>query len=256
MISNFIWIFFLILLSVSFAAPQVCDQTGRSRANSDLSHLGPIEGLNFTIKGTVVFVIDGDTLTVLAEDGIPHSVKFFGADAPELKQAWGQESADQLTSMVSGKQVVVDVRRSGDKGSYYGIIQLGGMDVGLAQIGNGFAWAYEPANCQYQFERRAEYIQTESKSRKARIGLWADPDPVPPWTYRGEVYSSPAIDTRSKPPNTYNKTDPRTRLGSPDVSGEGQPENRKYILGPRGGCYYVNDQHYRIYVADRTLCKK
>ena len=232
MISRAIWIISLLLLSVTFAAAQVCDPPGQNRTKPELSHSDP-QGVKFIVKGTVVFVIDGDTMTVLAQDGIPHSVKFFGADAPELKQGWGQESADQLTSMVSGKEVLVDVRRSLDKSVYYGIVLLNSEDVGLAQIRNGMAWAYEPAGCRYQFENRAEYVQTESKSRTDRIGLWADPDPVPPWTYRGEGYFETPIDQLSSPSNSESRAVPVDKVVSPDTSVETPPNARKYILGPR-----------------------
>jgi hypothetical protein len=30
---------------------------------------------------------------------------------------------------------------------------------------------------------------------------------------------------------------------------------QKYILGPRGGCYYINENGNKTYV-DRDLCKK
>lgn len=256
MISSLFRILSLLLLSVTFVAPQVCGPAGPNEINPGLFHRGTSKDITFIVKGTVVVVIDGDTLTVLAQDGSPHPVKLFGADAPELKQAWGQESADQLTSMVSGKEVVIDVRQSRDKGRYFGIVLLDGEDIGLAQIRNGMAWAYEPADCGLQFEKRSEYFQTERRSRADRKGLWADPDPIPPWTYRGDGLFRSPLDPVSKPSNSDKNVVSDGSAVSPGSPVELRPETRTYILGPRGGCYYVNDRHTRVYVADKTLCRK
>ena len=44
----------------------------------------------------------------------------------------------------------------------------------------GLAWWYQPF---VPFERGFKYLQDEA--REARVGLWADPNPMPPWRWQG-----------------------------------------------------------------------
>jgi endonuclease YncB( thermonuclease family) len=52
------------------------------------------------------------------------------------------------------------------------------VDVNLAQVRRGMAWAY----VQYATDRRI--FRAERKARAAKRGLWADAHPVPPWVWR------------------------------------------------------------------------
>jgi endonuclease YncB( thermonuclease family) len=42
------------------------------------------------------------------------------------------------------------------------------------------AWWYR------KYSKDQNLSQLESEARKARLGLWADPAPVPPWSWRKE----------------------------------------------------------------------
>ncbi|MGL5023235.1 MAG: thermonuclease family protein [Cetobacterium sp.] len=47
-----------------------------------------------TIKGKVIKVADGDTITILEENGDKTRVRFYGIDAPEKKQEYGIKSLE------------------------------------------------------------------------------------------------------------------------------------------------------------------
>ena len=53
-----------------------------------------------TIKGKVVAVADGDTITVLDATNTKHKIRLQGIDAPEKAQAFGQKSKQSLHQMV------------------------------------------------------------------------------------------------------------------------------------------------------------
>ena len=57
-------------------------------------------------------------------------------------------------------------------------------DSNLAQVKRGLAWHYK----QYQREQsppdQQSYAAAEIEARAAKLGLWRDADPVPPWEFR------------------------------------------------------------------------
>ena len=105
-----------------------------------------------TLEGRVVGVHDGDTLTVLDDSRQQHKIRLAGIDAPELKQAFGTRSRQNLAGMVFGQTVRIEW----DKHDRYGRI-VGKVfavapciqapcpiarDASLAQIRAGMAWWY------------------------------------------------------------------------------------------------------------------
>src|SRR5688572_26105790 len=63
--------------------------------------------LLLVIEGKVVKVHDGDTITVIDQNNKKFSIRLQGIDAPELKQAVGAASQQNLSRMVLGKQVAI-----------------------------------------------------------------------------------------------------------------------------------------------------
>lgn len=136
------------------------------------------------LDGRVVAVHDGDTVTLLDEGRTQYKIRLAGIDAPELHQAFGRVSQRHLSDAVKGRNVVVEWRKHDKYGRTVGTILLDGHDMNLAQVRAGLAWHYK----QYQHEQsptdRTTYAHAESAARSAHLGLWRDPDPVPPWAYR------------------------------------------------------------------------
>jgi endonuclease YncB( thermonuclease family) len=54
------------------------------------------------IKGKVVSVTDGDTLTVLDEDKTQRKIRLAGIDAPEKKQPHGTKAREALAAKMFG----------------------------------------------------------------------------------------------------------------------------------------------------------
>lgn len=257
-IMSVVRVILFLLFGTSIGVSQICDSPASSVPDSQLPRPVPQSGNKKFIRGKVVFVIDGDTLTMLGEDGIPHPVKLFGIDAPELKQARGQESADRLGSLVTGKDIILTVRDIDQKDRYWGDMLLNGEDVGLGQILNGLAWVYLPKGCGDDFERLRLYFSAESTAKAEKLGLWNDPDPLPPWNFRGESYDRSSAEAGAQPPRS-GATQDQVSSAQPRSAAapiKPTPKERLYILGPRGGCYYVNERHDRVYVSDKSLCEK
>ncbi len=137
------------------------------------------------LTGRVVGVADGDTVTVLEDaSNIQFKIRLMGIDAPENKQAFGTKSKDYLSALVFNKQVTVEYSKKDKYGRTVGKITVDGVDANLEQVKAGMAWHYK----QYQREQtvadRDLYAQTEEDARTAKVGLWNDVDPMPPWDWR------------------------------------------------------------------------
>lgn len=128
-------------------------------------------------SGSVVGVIDGDTIDVLVENR-PVRVRLAQIDAPERTQAFGTRSRQALSAMVFRQAVTVAEAGSDRYGRTLGTVFVAGVNVNAAMIDQGMAWAYR----QYVTDR--SLIQLEAQARAARRGLWVDPAPVEPWLFR------------------------------------------------------------------------
>jgi len=132
----------------------------------------------------VVGVTDGDTVKVLSSDNRQMKCRLFGIDAPEQSQSNGQASKASLSDMIYRKTVDVEVVDSDQYGRSVCRIFLNGVDVNKAQIQRGFAWWYT------RYSKDASYGQAQDAARQQRLGLWAEPNPTPPWAYRREGRSN------------------------------------------------------------------
>ncbi len=145
-----------------------------------------------SLRGRVVAVSDGDTVTLLDGDQIRHKIRLAGIDAPESRQPYGQLSRRSLSELVEGQWVQVHYDKSDRYGRLVGKLEIDGRDVNLEQLRRGLAWHYK----QYQNEQSAAdrqiYAVTEQQAQLAQRGLWRDAQPQAPWDYRAALRQSGA----------------------------------------------------------------
>lgn len=137
-----------------------------------------------TITGTVVRVADGDTITLLDTTNIRYKIRLSGVDAPEKSQPYGMRSKKSLSDLVFGKIVRVDTYKADRFGRELGKVLFNGHDVNLEQLKRGLAWHYKAYELEQTPEDRRIYRSAEKEAASARLGLWLDPAPVPPWEWR------------------------------------------------------------------------
>ena len=128
--------------------------------------------------GKVVAVDDGDTLTVLV-DRRPVKVHLAAIDAPELKQAFGEQSRQSLADLCLGKDAVVREAGRGRYGSSIGRVVCSGTDANAEQVRRGMAWVY-----QRNTHATSPLHFLEDVAQRSHEGLWADKSPVRPWIWR------------------------------------------------------------------------
>lgn len=128
-------------------------------------------------QATVVAVHDGDTITVRSD--ITTKIRLFGIDAPELKQPHGQASKQALSGMVFGKIVTVTPANKDRYGRTVAQIKADGVDVNNRMVEMGAAWWYTDYA---KHDTIKQQLQSDAQGHKR--GLWADPQPMPPWDFR------------------------------------------------------------------------
>jgi len=141
----------------------------------------------FDLTGRVVRVADGDTLSLLDHNNSQHKIRLHGIDTPEREQRYGKQARDALVALVDGKTVGVVVLGEDSYGRVDGTVYLDKRNINLAMVTAGHAWWYRHyAPDDHLLE------MAEAEARSAKRGLWARPDPMPPWEWRREQrYSKP-----------------------------------------------------------------
>ncbi len=133
----------------------------------------------YVIKGKVINVADGDTVTILSGDYQKNKIRLYGIDAPESGQDFGKKSKQLLSQLVKGKAVTAHCY---EKDKYHRdvctLFAPGGEDVNLIMVGLGGAWVYR------KYYKETEYYRHEKEAKQNKQGLWAIPHAQPPWEWR------------------------------------------------------------------------
>jgi endonuclease YncB( thermonuclease family) len=137
----------------------------------------------------VLTVGSGDIL--LVDDGTNKVViRIIGIDAPEDGQPVYEEAKKNLIDLLSGKKVVLKYslhNLKDDAGYFPARVFIGGKDVGLNQLENGFVWYSEKDK--YFFEKKddKENVKAEVAAQVAKLGIWKDEKPQKPWEYKKKL---------------------------------------------------------------------
>jgi endonuclease YncB( thermonuclease family) len=151
-----------------------------------------------TLQGKVVKVADGDTVTIVDNQGQKHRIRLAGIDAPEKNQPYGDVSTKGLIELVSGRIVTIEYEKRDRYKRIIGKVLVdppGDMfcmaldcvkkiDAGLEQIKAGLAWHYKYYQMEQSEEDRRIYSEAELEARAKQIGLWKDEEPMAPWDWR------------------------------------------------------------------------
>ena len=138
-------------------------------------------------SGRVVGIGDGDTLTVQTDGNRRVRVRLAGIDAPEHDQPYGAAATRSLAALALDRTVRVQGVAEDDYGRVVGAVVADGQDLDAEQVRRGMAWVYR------RYTRSGGLYALEAEAKRARRGLWADPNPIPPWDWRhGGKVSTPA----------------------------------------------------------------
>lgn len=132
-------------------------------------------GMDFV--GRVLMVHEGDRLTI-HHQGRRDMVYLRNVDCPELKQPYGKQAKRATAAYIANRDVVVrDLKRDRQGRMIADILLPDGRQIAHELVKEGLAWV----------QRGGVGDQTlkdmEELARAAKMGLWSELNPVPPWKW-------------------------------------------------------------------------
>ena len=154
-----------------------------------------------SVGGTVRRVLDGDTAIVQTSPRTRLRCRLVGIDAPEVShrirqggmtpgQPYGPEAKRALEQMALRRPVTAELYGQDRYRRSLCVLFAGGRNLNLEMVRGGFAWA-EPERWSDAPPALLRELQAaEQEAWRAARGLWADPNPEPPWTFRRRMRSA------------------------------------------------------------------
>ena len=130
-----------------------------------------------SLQGTVVHVVDGDTIHVRLTDRL-EKVRYIGVNSPELhhprkgEEPGGREAAIVNRELVAGRQVRLetDVQTRDRYGRLLAYVWVGDTMINAELVRRGYAQVMTvPPNVHHQ----ALFVSLQREAREAGRGLWA-----------------------------------------------------------------------------------
>ena len=107
-------------------------------------------------------------------------IRLGGIDFPEKGQAYGNNAKHAASELAFGKDVTIQTHGHDKyKRTIGDVILPDGMNLNEELVKQGWCWWYR------KYAPGDTVLEgLENEAREARKGLWADPQPVPPWEGR------------------------------------------------------------------------
>ncbi len=140
-------------------------------------------------KGRVRHVIDGDTVIVRRGWGEVR-IRLDGIDCPEDGQPWGDIATRGLIKQIGGREVRVEEHGTDRYDRVLATLYVRDRDSGEWRNVNermvmlGHAWVLRGWLDHLPRSRREQLLRLEGWARRKGVGLWRQPNPVPPWRWR------------------------------------------------------------------------
>ena len=133
-----------------------------------------------TVQGTVIRVIDGDSIVLRTRSAGDLEVRLLGIDAPEHDQPYGAAAKAILTQLVQAKDLNLSAAGIDRYGRTLGCPQLSAGDLCEHLVRVGSAWVYTGRS------NDPTLLTAQALAQAEKIGLWALPPEqvVPPWEWR------------------------------------------------------------------------
>ncbi len=139
--------------------------------------------------------MDGDTVWAEDAHGTKLRIRLVGIDAPEVGhprkqggrtpgQPWGEEAGRVLADLVLKQPVEVEVFGRDRYKRILAVVRHGTTNVNELLVRSGLAWVYRGGRNDAPAEMQRRLEAAEEDARQAKRGLWADPNPEPPWAFR------------------------------------------------------------------------
>ena len=161
---------------------------------------GPVPEGTYELLGKVVNVTDGDSVTLLTDDGKQHRIRLDSIDAPEKEhgpdepgQLYAEQARGHLASLVAGKRLTARCYGNDQYRREVCALMLDdGSSANRAQVASGYAWAYTARLDAYLRDGAMPVLQRRAK--EAGLGLWSQQGPTSPWKWRYDCWKQQRCD--------------------------------------------------------------
>ena len=129
----------------------------------------------------VIGIADGDTFTVLTTANQQMRIRLYGIDSPEKAQDFGTVARQKLSDLIYGQMVRIDKKDVDRYGRTVAIVYNNkGLNINEEMLRSGLAWHYK------EYDQNPAWDDLMLDAQHDKLGLWAQPDPTPPWSWRKE----------------------------------------------------------------------
>lgn len=138
----------------------------------------------FVVSGKALKNHDGDTLKLQTVEHGVVVVRLPAADTPETGQAYWRVARDALRRQIAGQSVTAWCYKRDRSDREVCHVSARGKDQGLVLVRQGYAWYAHMFASELTSEMQRAFSQAEETAKRERLGLWATPNPMPPWECR------------------------------------------------------------------------
>ena len=131
-----------------------------------------------TLKGRIIKISDGDTVTLLDSTNTQHKIRLDGIDCPERKQPFGTKATNFVKKLTTGKTIVVEWEKKDRYGRILGYVYADGVNVNKELLKNGLAWHYK------HYNEDQELAKLEQQAKDKKLNIWSDKNPIEPYRWR------------------------------------------------------------------------
>lgn len=126
-------------------------------------------------------IIDGDSIVVTAR-GKEVTVRLWGIDTPEYRQAYSKAAKKYTMALLSKSEVTLEVKDWDKYGRMVALVKMqNGRYANEELVKAGYAWVH----IYYCKEPVCEvWKDYEKNAREQRLGLWQEKNPVAPWIWK------------------------------------------------------------------------
>jgi len=136
-------------------------------------------GEAFPFGGQVVTILDGGTIEVV-RNGKAQRVRLNGIACPKGGQPYSEQAKQATSDLAFSMDVTLQVYGKDKRGRVLADVLLPDeRNMSRTLVQQGWCWWDRK-----QAPGDAQLEALEKEARDAQRGLWADPDPVPPWEWR------------------------------------------------------------------------
>lgn len=121
------------------------------------------------LRGRVVGISDGNTLTLLTDGREQVRIRLSDIDTPERRQPYGTRARQVLSDLAFGHRARIEVRDIDRYGRTGGRAFVGAVDVSAELVGRGAAWVFR------RYSNHPGLLRLEAEAKTARRVLPTEP---------------------------------------------------------------------------------